>query len=96
MVNPTNDVPKNRLVEKLVRGLQAFIQRHQKREGFRLDIRATVDNLWQPAPRECATLTTVGYNMYLIGGLNYDCNKEIFVGKINGDSVIWKKVHYIS
>lgn len=40
---------------------------------------------WLPAPRECSTLTTVGYKMYLIGGLNYDACKEIICAKINGD-----------
>lgn len=34
--NPADDIPKNKLVDKLVRGLQHFIQRMQKRESFRL------------------------------------------------------------
>lgn len=49
-----------------------------------------------PAPRECATLTTIGYNMYLIGGLNFDTCREIICGKISGDYVIWERVPYVS
>jgi len=84
-VNPAEDVPKNKLVDKLVRGLQHFIQRMQKRESFRLEVRLPFESKWLPAPRECATLTTVNYNMYLMGGLNYDACREIVSAKINGD-----------
>jgi len=38
MVNPSDDIPKNKLVDKLVRGLQSYIQRMQKRESFRIDV----------------------------------------------------------
>jgi len=95
-VNPADDVPKNKLVDKLVRGLQHFIQRMQKRESFRLEVRIPYDSQWQPAPRECATLTAVGYCMYLIGGLNFDACREIISGKINGDQVIWERISYTS
>lgn len=85
IVNPADDVPKNKLVDKLVRGLQLYISRMQKRESFRLNVTIPFDSKTMPAPRECATLTTVGFSMYLIGGLNYDACREIICAKINGD-----------
>ena len=41
-------------------------------------------------------MTTVGYSMYMIGGLNYDTCKEIIRAKINGGQVIWERVPYTS
>ena len=83
--NPAEDIPRNKLVDKLVRGLQSYIQRMQKRENFRIDVKVPFESKWLPAPRECPTLTTVGYKMYLIGGLNMNTCKEIVLAKINGD-----------
>ena len=37
--SPAEDIPRNRLVDKLVRGLQAYIQRMQKRESYRIDVK---------------------------------------------------------
>lgn len=34
IAQPTDDIPRNKLVEKLARGLQAYIQRMQKRDSF--------------------------------------------------------------
>lgn len=68
----------------------------QKRESFRMEVKLPFDTKGMPAPRECSTLTTVGYNMYLIGGLNYDVCKEIVRAKINGDNIIWERVPYSS
>ena len=85
MVNPAEDIPRNKLVDKLVRGLQSYIQRMQKRESFRINVQVPFESKWQPAPRECATLTSVGYKMYLFGGLNYDTCKEIVCAKVNGE-----------
>lgn len=34
IANPADDIPRNKLVEKLARGLQAYVQRMQKRESF--------------------------------------------------------------
>ena len=34
IAQPTDDIPRNKLVEKLARGLQAYVQRMQKRESF--------------------------------------------------------------
>ena len=94
--SPADDIPKNRLTEKLVRGLQNYIQRMQKRESFRIDVKNIVDSRWMPAPRECATLTACGYKLYLLGGLNFDTSREVIQGKIIGDSVSWEKVPYTS
>ena len=41
--SPAEDIPRNRLVDKLVRGLQAYIQRMQKRESYRIDVKNVVD-----------------------------------------------------
>lgn len=43
--NPADDVPKNKLIDKLVRGLQHYIQRMQKRESFRLEVRIPFESL---------------------------------------------------
>jgi len=37
--NPADDIPRNKLTEKLARGIQSFVQRMQKREGFRSEVR---------------------------------------------------------
>ena len=37
--NPADDIPRNKLTEKLARGIQTFVQRMQKREGFRAEVR---------------------------------------------------------
>jgi len=68
----------------------------QKRESFRIDVKIPFDTRWMPAPRECASLVTVGYKMYLMGGLNFDACKEIILAKVNGDSVIWERIPYTS
>ena len=66
----------------------------QKRESFRMEVKLPTEAKWIPAPRECATLTTVGFSMYLIGGLNYDVCSEIIRAKINGDQIIWERVPF--
>ena len=68
----------------------------QKRESFRINVQIPFDAKWLPAPRECSTLTTVGYKMYLIGGLNHDVCKEIICAKAIGDQVVWERVPYTS
>ena len=77
IAHPTDEIPRNKLVEKLARGLQAYVQRMQKRESFYVTVKKQVLHKWQPAPRECATLTAVRTNAYLLGGLNQDANNEI-------------------
>ena len=34
VANPSDDIPRNKLTEQLTRGLQAYVQRMQKRESF--------------------------------------------------------------
>ena len=79
-----------------MRGLQNYIQRMQKRESFRIDIKNVVDTRYSPAPRECASLVTCGYNLYLLGGLNFETCKEMIQGKVIGDSIHWERVPYTS
>ena len=68
----------------------------QKRESFRLEVKIPFESKWQPAPRECASICTVGYSLYLIGGLNYDACREIISAKIIGDSITWERIPYTS
>ena len=77
IAQPTDDIPRNKLVEKLARGLQAFVQRMQKRESFFVTVVKMELHNWQPAPRECATLTTINNRAFLVGGLNYEANREV-------------------
>lgn len=49
----------------------------QKRESFFVTVIKQELYNWQPAPRECASLTTIDNEGYLVGGLNYDVNKEV-------------------
>ena len=77
IAQPTDDIPRNKLVEKLARGLQAYVQRMQKRESFYVTVVKLDSFNWQPAPRECATLTSIKNKAFLLGGLNYDANREV-------------------
>lgn len=92
--NPADDIPRNKLVEKLARGLQSFVQRAQKREGFRVDVTSAKESKWTPAPRECATVVTCDFRTFLIGGLNYEAIREITEAKVVGDHVSWERVPY--
>jgi hypothetical protein len=81
--NPADDIPRNKLTEKLARGIQSFVQRMQKREGFRAEVRAQPQGKsWVPPPRESATLTACGFNAYMIGGMSSEPIKEIVKAKI--------------
>lgn len=82
---PSDDIPRNKLTEKLARGLQSFVQRMQKRECFYAEL-SLLDlpiQAWIPAPREYSTLTCCNDRAYLIGGQNYDTNKEVAQLHIN-------------
>ena len=74
---PDNELPKNRLIEKLCNGMTLFVQRMIKRESFYVTVKKMPNNKWTPAPRECATLTFVNYSAFLLGGLNYDVSKDV-------------------
>jgi N-acetylneuraminic acid mutarotase len=67
---PSDDIPRNKLTEKLARGLQSFVQRMQKRESFYAEL-VLLDlpvQSWIPAPREYSTLSYCRDKAYLIGG----------------------------
>ena len=84
--NPSEDIPRNKLTEKLARGLQTYVQRMQKREGIRVEVRAQPEGKgWTPMPRECATLTSQGFSMYMIGGMSSDTIKDIVEARIMSD-----------
>lgn len=74
---PSDDIPRNKLTECLARGLQAYVQRMQKRESFYAEIIPISCKGWTPAPRENSTLCCVNNNSYLIGGQNHECNSEV-------------------
>lgn len=73
VVKMHDDIPRNKLTEKLAQGLQKLVVRMQRREGFRIkvELQEFGGKAVLPKPRECATLTSlhVGCNdAYLIGG----------------------------
>jgi hypothetical protein len=37
---PADDIPRNQLTNKFVRGIQSFVQRMQKREGYRICVKS--------------------------------------------------------
>lgn len=84
IAQPTDDIPRNKLVEKLARGLQAYVQRMQKRESFFVTVIKQELHNWQPAPRECASITAINNRGYLLGGLNFDANREIAELTVDG------------
>lgn len=91
--NPADDIPRNKLTEKLARGIQSFVQRMQKREGFRAEVKVQQQGKsWVPPPRESATLTSSGYSAYMLGGMNCEPIKEIVRARVMGDYVNWEKV----
>jgi len=47
-----------------------------------------------PAPREYSTLTFCNRRGYLIGGLNYDTNKEVAQLRISDFQTSWHNVPY--
>lgn len=92
---PADDIPRNKLTEKLTRGLQFFVQRMQKREGFRCEVQESPLQFdYVPQPRECATLTSHGNNVYLVGGNGSETISEISCGKFDFDKLVWSKVNW--
>ena len=49
----------------------------QKRESFFGELNEIYTSGWQPAPREYSSLVANGNAVFLIGGQNYDTNKEL-------------------
>ena len=59
----------------------------QKRECFHVSVKKLDITTWAPAPRECATLTTIRNRAYLVGGLNHDAPREVSMLKVPGCDV---------
>ena len=76
-VRPSDEIPRNKLTENLARGLQAYVQRMQKRESFYAELNVLEHHNWMPAPREYSTISYCNHRCYLIGGLNFEANNEI-------------------
>jgi hypothetical protein len=55
------------------------------KESYYAELYRIEDPLWNPAPRESATLTTINFRSYLIGGQNYEACREIASVKVNGE-----------
>jgi hypothetical protein len=76
----------------------------QKRESFYVTVVKMPSNGWCPAPRECASLTAINHRAYLMGGLNYDANKEVAQLRVRGlesDTIEetepeWRNINYES
>jgi len=49
----------------------------QKRESFYAELVELNPHSFKPAPREYSTLSFCNNSVYLIGGQNYECNKEV-------------------
>ena len=94
VANPADDIPRNKLTEQLARGLQAYVQRMQKRESFYAELTVLQPPSWNPAPREYSTLTYCNRRVYLIGGLNYDCNSEVAQLKMDTSLAKWTNMPY--
>jgi uridine kinase len=67
---PDIDIPDNRLVQKLSKGLSMQIKRMKTRMQMYLTVRRIHTTKWIAPPRENATLTFVDNSAFLIGGLN--------------------------
>jgi len=95
VAKPADDIPHNRLTDKLCRGIQSYVQRMQKREGYRIQVLAQeMADSYIPAPRECSSLTSAGFDTFLIGGSSSETIKEISKVQIMGDRVYWEKINY--
>lgn len=94
VASPADDIPRNKLTEQLARGLQAYVQRMQKRESFYAEMTVLSPPSWNPAPREYSTLTFCNRRVYLIGGLNYDCNNEVAQLKMDTSIAKWTNMPY--
>lgn len=93
--NPSDDIPNNKLTEQLARGLQAYVQRMQKKESFYVEISPVEVRKWCPAPREFSSLTFCNRRCYLFGGLNYDTNNEVAQFRFQ-EALQWVNIKYSS
>ena len=84
------------MTESLARGLQAYVQRMQKRESFYAEITTLNLKGWTPAPRENSTLCCVNNNAYLVGGQNHECNNEVARLMTTSYRPYWENIDYSS
>lgn len=66
----------------------------QKRESFYAELSVLPYTNWMPAPREYSTLTYCNRRCFLMGGLNYDTNREVAQLKIINDTPTWTNIEY--
>ena len=67
----------------------------QKREGFRFYVvESPMPYDYIPQPRECATLTTCGQNVFLVGGNGTETIAEMSWATVGMDHLKWKKVKW--
>ena len=65
IAQPADEIPKNKLTDRLARGLQGYVQRMQKRLSFYAELTSVPHQRWMPAPREYSTLTYCNNRCYL-------------------------------
>ena len=68
----------------------------QKRESFYAEMQEIVSHNWVPAPREYSTLTCCNQSSFLIGGQNFDTNKEVaqLIVSPFSNNCEWKNLEY--
>ena len=98
---PSEEIPRNKLTEKYARGLQAYIQKIQKKESFFAELTEIHQSNWLPAPREYSSLASCCNKIFLIGGQNFDTNKEVAqlsyrFGSADQCLSEWKNIQYSS
>ena len=87
---PTESSDGDEVDEEQYDGKQNTNSHQEKKhrgEDCQVEVRLVSDGQWVPPPRECATLTSDGLYLYLIGGINSQLCDEIIRGKIIGNSV---------
>lgn len=93
---PSDDIPHNKLTEQLARGLQAYVQRMQKKESFYAELVPAKIKNWNPAPREYSSFTYCNRRCYLFGGLNFDTNREVAKFQFHDNFNLWSNIKYQS
>ena len=77
IAQPSDDIPKNALTEKLTKGLQAHVQQMQKIESYFIELNEIPIQGWMPPPKENSTLSFVNDKILLLGGMGYETDKDI-------------------
>lgn len=86
VAKPAGELPKNKLVDKLAKGLTIFVQRMIKRSSYHVSIKRVNTELWKPPPRENAQLVCHNNGVFLIGGMNHNTVSELsYLHLKNGD-----------